>query len=71
MDRPWSLICGDLDRATGRRFPPVVGDGRGVVMQADVSLRDTLLWLQGRDGEVSPEALRTLNAGQARTYPVE
>lgn len=42
-----------------------------MVMNAAVSLRDTLLWLQGRDGEVDPKALRTLNAGQARHYPVE
>jgi hypothetical protein len=32
MERPWAVICGDLDRATGRRFPPVVGPGRGYVM---------------------------------------
>lgn len=47
-----------------RRFPPIVGPGRGVVMNAAVSLRDTLLWLQGRDGEVDPKALRILNARQ-------
>lgn len=64
----WSRQC-PLDFA--RPFPPIVGGGRGVVMNAAVSLRDTLLWLQGRDGEVDPKALRTLNAGQARHYPVE
>jgi hypothetical protein len=64
----WRRDCpGDL----ARRFPPIVGRGRGVVMDAAVSLRDTLLWLQGRDGEVDPEALRTLNAGQARRYSVD
>lgn len=42
MDRPWSVICGDLDRATGRRFPPVVGGGRGYVMQPRSSAVDAL-----------------------------
>lgn len=51
-----------------RRFPPIVGPGRGVVVNAAVSLRDTLLWLQGRDAEVNPKALRLLNSGQARRY---
>lgn len=64
----WAVAC-STDFA--RRFPPIVGRGRGVVMNAAVSLRDTLLWLQGRDGEVDPKALRILNAGQARRYSVD
>ena len=69
MRRPfdWRSDCPDLMR----RFPPVVGPGRGVVMGARVGIRDTLLWLQGRDREVDPEALRTLDYGQARTFPVQ
>lgn len=64
----WATRCpGDVARA----FPPAVGRGRGVVIGAAVSIRDTLLWLQGRDAEVTPEALRILKAGQARTYPVD
>lgn len=30
MNRPWSEIVLDADRRTGRRFPAVVGGGRGV-----------------------------------------
>jgi hypothetical protein len=30
MDRPWSEITLPADRATGRRYPAVVGGGRGV-----------------------------------------
>jgi hypothetical protein len=61
----WATRC---PRDVMRRVPPLVGGGRGVVMNARIGLRDTLLWLQGRDAEVDPEALRTLNAGQPRTY---
>lgn len=64
----WATRC---PRDVARAFPPVVGRGRGVVMGAAVGIRDTLLWLQGRDAEADPEAVRTLNARQARTYPVE
>lgn len=69
MPKPfdWRSDCPDLVR----RFPPVVGRGRGVVMGAAVGVRDTLLWLQARDAEADPEAVRTLDAGQARTYSAE
>jgi hypothetical protein len=39
MDKPWSVICGELDRATGRRFPPIVGGGRGYVMRDLIAVR--------------------------------
>lgn len=64
----WSRDCAP---DVGRPFPPVIGPGRGIVMNTTISLRDTLLWLQGRDGEVDPKALRALNSGQARRYPLD
>lgn len=59
----WTLDC---PADVTRHFPPLVGAGRGHVMQEGTTLRDTLLWLQGRDAEVHPDALRRLNGSGSR-----